>query len=147
MHSACTMHCVLCTMHYHSATMNYACTMHYAFAQFFPIKCADRQIYRQTLRCHYMCTRVFHKNTFFGNSCCTKFILGPAPQSKVMTKSHFVRFPHCNWYGRVRRWRRHIWEKYIFWHQSLLAPGPRINFMQYDFPKIDFCKMFLGEGT
>ena len=81
----CSEYYVLCTMYYHSATMNYACTMHYAFAQFFPIKCADRQ----TLRCHYMYTRVFHKNTFFGNSCCTKLILGPGANTNLCQKMCF----------------------------------------------------------
>ena len=35
---------------------------------------------------------------------------------------------------------RHICEKCIFWHQSLLAPGTRINLLQNEFPKFDFCK-------
>ena len=33
--------------------------------------------------------------------------------------------------------RRHIWGKCIFWPQFLLAPGPRINSVQHEFPKFN----------
>ena len=31
-------------------------------------------------------------------------------------------------------------KKRIFWHKFSLFPGPRINFVQYEFPKFDFCE-------